>query len=260
MILRRNTCHHVRDQLPLHVGNDLEPNAAERVDAHLKSCLSCFREFRELATMRGRLGVLAEEPLPAGILDGFTEEVMARIAIGEPGPAAEPPVPARVLRPFAWQRVAAVAAVVLVAVSTWKLVDDPAVTRPSEGGAEAPVVGPESSLVAHDESATQAGDAQPELRGQPAVTPFGFQSPALRGFGAGSAQPVSVGHAPQPAAHPFQGMPQGFETIRIEGMRLPSEADRMVIFQLGVPGFAPGNQVGTGLQLDQPREPRLREP
>lgn len=91
MLRRRITCRTVRDLLPLHCGGDLPPERAVQVDEHLHACLTCFREFREHAAMRGRLGVLAEEPLPEGALDGFTEEVMARIAVGEEGPAAALP-------------------------------------------------------------------------------------------------------------------------------------------------------------------------
>ena len=113
-MLRRYNCSTVRDMLPLHVGGDLDPRHTGPVDEHLHACLGCFREFRELATMRGRLGVLAEEPLPEGVLDGFTEEVMARIAVGEPGPAAEPPRPSLLRLPSV--RLAA-AAVLLLALS-----------------------------------------------------------------------------------------------------------------------------------------------
>lgn len=113
MSLRRYDCKTVRDMLPLHVGGDLAARHVRGVDEHLHTCLNCFREFRELATMRGRLGVLAEEPLPEGILDGFTEEVMARIAVGEEGPAALPPGRGRV---HVWPRLAA-AAVLLVALT-----------------------------------------------------------------------------------------------------------------------------------------------
>jgi len=88
---RRITCRAVRDLLPLHCGGDLPSEQAVAVDQHLHACLACFREFREHAAMRGRLGVLAEEPLPAGVLDHFTEDVMARIAVGEAGPAAALP-------------------------------------------------------------------------------------------------------------------------------------------------------------------------
>lgn len=98
--------------LPLHVGGDLDDKHVRGVDDHLHACLNCFREFRELATMRGRLGVLADAPLPDGILDGFTEEVMARIAVGEEGPAATPPGQLAPVRRL-WPRMAAAAAVLL---------------------------------------------------------------------------------------------------------------------------------------------------
>jgi hypothetical protein len=90
-MLRRSNCRTVRDLLPLHAGGDLPPDRAVLVDEHLHVCLTCFREFREYAAMRGRLGVLAEEPLPEGALDGFTDEVMACVALGEEGPAATLP-------------------------------------------------------------------------------------------------------------------------------------------------------------------------
>ncbi|HEX5009038.1 MAG TPA: zf-HC2 domain-containing protein [Planctomycetota bacterium] len=90
-MLRRSNCRTVRDLLPLHAGGDLPPDRAVLVDEHLHVCLTCFREFREYAAMRGRLGVLAEEPLPDGVLDGFTDEVMACVALGEEGPAATLP-------------------------------------------------------------------------------------------------------------------------------------------------------------------------
>lgn len=115
---RRTTCRSIRDLLPLHAGGDLSPDEATRVDEHLHACLACFREFREHATMRGRLGVLAEEPLPPGVLDGFTEEVMARIAVDAGGPAAELPAARRGRLELPPVRLAAAAAV-LLAVSAW---------------------------------------------------------------------------------------------------------------------------------------------
>lgn len=115
MRLFRDTCRSIRDLIPLHAGRDLDPGAARRVDEHLHACLGCFREYRELATMRGRLGVLAEQPLPDGVLDDFTEQVMARIAMGEEGPAAElPGVRRRIVLPV---RPSAAAASLLVALS-----------------------------------------------------------------------------------------------------------------------------------------------
>ncbi len=117
MRLRRYTCRNVRELLPLHAGGDLEHRHVEAVDDHLHGCLSCFREFRQFATMRGQLGVLADDALPKGILDGFTDEVMARIAVDEDGPAAELPQ-GRLLRLVRMpaSRYAAAAAILLVSV------------------------------------------------------------------------------------------------------------------------------------------------
>lgn len=112
MRLLKDNCRSIRDLLPLHVGGDLEPGPARRVDEHLHHCLSCFREFRELTAMRQRLGVLAEQQPPAAGLDGFTEEVMARIALGERGPAAELPGVRR-SRPAAMLPLAAAATLML---------------------------------------------------------------------------------------------------------------------------------------------------
>ncbi len=127
--------------LPLHVGGDLDPKHVGTVDAHLKQCLSCFREFREFAVMRGRLGVLAEKPLPEGVLEGFTEEVMARIQVGEPGPAAVPMGLGSVagsghlgvLARFpALQRLAAAAAVLIVCTAGWRYFSDDALASGGE--------------------------------------------------------------------------------------------------------------------------------
>lgn len=118
MISRKLSCRAVRDLLPLHAGGDLPAPRGHAVDEHLSGCLACFREYREFLDLRGRLGVLAEEPLPAGALDGFTEEVMARIAIGEAGPAAE--LPARPGRLLSLPRLAAAAALLVGLFAGWQ--------------------------------------------------------------------------------------------------------------------------------------------
>ncbi|GJM22542.1 MAG: hypothetical protein DHS20C15_24570 [Planctomycetota bacterium] len=116
-IMFRDTCRTIRDKLPLHVGRDLEPKLEKQVDEHLATCLSCFREYRALAESRAILGVVAEERLPEGILDGFTEEVMARIAVGEEGPAAELPRAARRAPLRLIPALSAAAALLLVALA-----------------------------------------------------------------------------------------------------------------------------------------------
>jgi hypothetical protein len=134
---RHATCRTVRDLLPLHAGGDLPSDKAVLVDEHLHACLTCFREFRDYAAMRGRLGVLAEEPLPEGVLDGFAEEVMACVALGEGGPAAALPS-ARRWRPDARviTRWAAAAALLLLSgAGLWKAgwLDPLLVTPPPAG-------------------------------------------------------------------------------------------------------------------------------
>jgi hypothetical protein len=120
--MRRLNCRTVRELLPLHCGGDLPPEKAVAVDLHLHACLVCFREYRDFAAMRGRLGVLAEEPLPAGALDGFTEDVMARLVVGEEGPVAQLPSRNRWLQLDApVLRVAAAAALLLaVGFGVWQ--------------------------------------------------------------------------------------------------------------------------------------------
>ena len=68
------SCTDVEGLLPLHVGGDLDREKTQAVDVHLHRCLPCFREFREYAAMRARLGVLADMPLPTGALDHFTDD------------------------------------------------------------------------------------------------------------------------------------------------------------------------------------------
>ena len=146
----RTTCRNIRDLLPLHVGGDLEPRRAAAVDEHLHRCLGCFREYREYLSLRGTLGVLAEQPLPEGALDGFVEEVMARIAVAEAGPRAE--LPAIVTRAAWLPRLAAAAALLVTASLGWLVWD---ASRP---GALAPEASFGSGSVAGGSAARRAGE------------------------------------------------------------------------------------------------------
>lgn len=173
--------------LPLHVGGDLDPRHIEPVDKHMKTCLSCFREFRELAVMRGRLGVLAEAPLPRGILDGFAEEVMARIAVGEPGPAAEAPGPSGILRMPLLPGLAAAAAVLIVSFAGWRLMS---------GDGELRATG--RNLV---DTAMHSVAAEPVVS-NPIIRPLSLQAPVPVSV------PVSV-PASVPASLPASVQPSG---------------------------------------------------
>lgn len=251
MTPRRYTCRTVRNMLPLHVGRDLDPRHVAAVDEHLGRCLSCFREFHVLADVRGRLGVLAEEPLPAGILDGFTEEVMARIAVGEPGPAAA------VLRPRTpwWSRpsLAAAAALLLVATAAWRWFDGQdalqRAARPAEVRSTRPLLveGPSPALfeepLAPPSAAAPGGQTEDDLlrglRPTPGAAPLaGLPAvpralPGAAGFGA---QPVGAGVLPVPPASvgPGAALPHahdhGLRGIRIiVPVRLPTPAEQMLL-------------------------------
>jgi anti-sigma factor RsiW len=141
MRLHRDTCRSTRDLLPLHVGGDLDAGPARRVDEHLHHCLSCFREFRELAAMRQRLVVLGEQQPPAAALEHFTEEVMTRIALGERGPAAELPGVRRPRRSVAVPLAAAATLLVGVALGVVARSSVPQ-GGPARGLSVGPVLGP----------------------------------------------------------------------------------------------------------------------
>lgn len=219
-MLRRNTCRALRDLLPLHAGGDLPADEAARVDAHLHACLSCYREFRELAEVRGRLGVLAEEPLPAGILDGFTEEVMARIAVDAGGPAAELPAAQR-WRPGPVFLRQAAAAALLLAVSAWMVWQadfgrgvPPAPARPGASRHE----------VVFAESAPPLAD-RPAL---PAAFPLHVPDLQAQFVAGGAGRP-----AEEPAGVVLRVLPRG-ELLRL----LPAPADPTGMVPAGV-GLVP---------------------
>ncbi len=168
-MFRRYDCTTVSRMLPLHAGGDLDTRHQAAVDEHLHACLNCFREFRELASLRGQLRAAAEEPLPEGILDGFTEDVMARVRSGEVGPVAVPPR-ASVLR---LPRVLAAAAVLAVAGL--------AVTLNLESSGSGPRTLSDLPLVADDvvEAPRAEGDRQA----------IGWPAPSIRDVG-GSGLPA----------------------------------------------------------------------
>lgn len=189
MKLRRTTCRQVRDLLPLHVGGDLDPRQAETVDEHLHRCLACFREYREFLNLRGRLGVLADEPLPSGVLDGFADEVMARIAVGEPGPAAE--LPGRTSTLHRITRYAAAAAVLFaLGLGLASLNDLPPTQVPPGGRAPGGAVARAPAAPAPVNPSHPIGG---ELR----------EGVSARPFGGTMALPVSAGALPVSAGNVF---------------------------------------------------------
>jgi hypothetical protein len=225
--------------LPLQVGGDLDPRHTDAVDEHIKQCLSCFREFRELAAMRGRLGVLSEEALPAGILDGFAEEVMARIAVGEPGPAADAPRP--ILRLRQVHRLAAAAAVLIVCFAGWRFMQDdgrllgdgPVVGRPGTvvPGAEQP------STVGQAKLADPARPLVP-LVGRRLVGPRAPNRARLQGLESATLESAGTGPEPvEPAPTEDDGL---FPAAAVEGLqpltgdeqrRLETDPGRLLMMQ-----------------------------
>lgn len=245
MRLLRDTCRSIRDLLPLHVGGDLDASQARRVDEHLHVCLTCFRDYRELATMRGRLGVLAEQPLPAGALDDFTEQVMARIAQGEDGPAADlPGVRRGIVLPT---RTLAAAASLILALSLGLALGARWSSSPSAGEAT-------PAQVTASEDALPAAPASPVASGEPATAtlpslgiPVGdFRTSAGAGAGARRKPRVAV---PQPVFEP--GVPTISSRDR-EVMQAFIPALRSMLLDGSADGLVP--------DTDPDRQLRLRHP
>ena len=215
--------------LPLHVGGDLDPRHGPEVDAHLNNCLVCFAEFRELGAMRSRLAVLAEQPLPLGILDGFAEEVMARIDVGEPGPAAEAPSPGPRQRIFSFQKLSAAAAVMLVCLAGWRAFNDQGLM--SDG----------TSAFLRPDLSGSVSDGVPMQRQQTALD--GTQLPTAPS-GQLSAQAVN----------------EFLETTWPLGVPAPSEVQIILRSRGGVPTVTLHGQASkaSGLERDGQRQPRQR--
>lgn len=239
MSLRPYPCKTVRNMLPLHVGGDLDPRHVPDVDRHLSGCLPCFREFRELAAMRGRLAVLARQPLPAGVLDGFAEEVMARVAVGEPGPAAQAPRPGP--RLIVLPRLAAAAAMLLVTLAGWRVFSDAGALpgearRPSDGNL--------------------ASTAPEGLESAPA--PRRLEVPGWRVPGTVPAGPA-VGQV-----DPGTGAPTGADPTLIPSLLLPTDFEFQLRFQAGEQGRIHLLQTAPSETLevveDSSVQPRARRP
>jgi predicted anti-sigma-YlaC factor YlaD len=261
-MLRRYTCRNVRNLLPLHVGGDLPARQAAPVDEHLGTCLACFREFRDLTAMRERIGVLTEQPLPEGVLDGFAEEIMARIAVGEPGPRAELPVAME--RARLWPRYAAAAALLVaggLGLHVAGVLDGAPAARSVPGLADSQLAeagGP--SAEAADDAGTSVAPAAAGDEALAAADDLGIFAP-----------PVDV-EAGQPLARPpvYDGDRSGTAVVSEStgGPQRHSHAGSVPSFSEGARVLvdAAGSRVilvlphGGGLEEESGREKRLREP
>lgn len=76
-------CRRARSLLPLHVGGDLDPEAAARVDSHLAGCAECGRELRGYRAARRALleaGPVRDLPgaaMPAPLWDRLAPRLAA---------------------------------------------------------------------------------------------------------------------------------------------------------------------------------------
>jgi len=224
--------------LPLHVGGDLDPRHGPEVDVHLNNCLVCFAEFRELGAMRSRLAVLAEQPLPTGILDGFAEEVMARIDVGEPGPAAEAPSPGPRQRIFSFQRLSAAAAVMLVCLAGWRALNDQGLVGEGSSAFDRPGL-------AGNGLSESVSDGWPTQRPQPQAVLSQTQLPSV---------PDDQRSA--------QSLNEILETAWPLGVPAQSEVQIILRSRGGVPTVTLHSQASkaSGLERDEQREPRQRKP
>jgi anti-sigma factor RsiW len=67
---------HVTDRLSAYLDGALDVRALEQVQAHVRTCPGCLREYEELRSLRGLLRNL-REPAPPG---GFAERIHWRLA------------------------------------------------------------------------------------------------------------------------------------------------------------------------------------
>ncbi|MGQ0552551.1 MAG: zf-HC2 domain-containing protein [Planctomycetota bacterium] len=234
-LFKHDTCRRVRALLPLHAGSDLTPQQARLVDEHLHQCLSCFREHRDFVGMRERLGILAEEKLPEGALDGFAEEVMARISLGESGPRA--PAPGRLRRlslPPAplLRRVAAAAALLLALGLGWREWGGSGEVRPKDLAGDMPPIADSTERSSTERSSPREPPSDRALAGQL--------------VGAGNAREA------------LRDQRSGVMSSGV--LDLPLGVDQRFLLEARGAGFGPF-EPGTGLLIPEPdRELRLRDP
>jgi hypothetical protein len=123
--------HPDREQLAAFQAGDGDRRQRARVEAHLAGCRSCAQVIAAVEHARGRLALLAEPELPAGLHDRLAAAVDAEAARTLPGR----PRRAWYRRPAAWG--AAAAAVLLVALAVPLLQLDRGSDLATAGGGQA---------------------------------------------------------------------------------------------------------------------------
>src|SRR5919205_312593 len=83
---------HVLDLLPAYVLNSLEAEDAQRVEAHLSSCLICRTESNAFRAVADQLSLAAPSATPSL---GLKSRLMERVQATRPQPRPAPEAPAR---------------------------------------------------------------------------------------------------------------------------------------------------------------------
>ncbi|MFO7676717.1 MAG: zf-HC2 domain-containing protein [bacterium] len=118
--MMKEDCRSTRELLERFLDGELEPQAAEKVAAHLAGCPDCRRELEALEAVDGLVRQDEHPPLADDYWDWHRREVWRRLRTGHrlmpaPGPG----------RRFAWMRLATVAAgvaaVMIAAVGGWRV-------------------------------------------------------------------------------------------------------------------------------------------
>lgn len=110
-----HSCQKFESLLSLFVNDELNPDQAVRVNAHLETCVECREKIKAYKQLAKRLAAIEPPVLPATLFDGFYEGIMNKIAVGNKiqsrllGMAA-------IMHAHFWRRRLAFAAIVLAVV------------------------------------------------------------------------------------------------------------------------------------------------
>ena len=143
-------CKKTLKLLPLYISDDLDERDAMNVEKHVGVCLNCYREYQAHLKSLRALKQLSSKPDLSAVLDGFSDEVMERVALDGGGPSA--PLP-RVVYP-ALRRSLAAAAVLLAAVVGFYLLSSS--FEPAKNGS-GPAYSPSHTVVVPGPGVTDPG-------------------------------------------------------------------------------------------------------
>ena len=90
-------CARVKDLVGLYAGDDLDPDEAARVAAHLEHCEACRGEAAAYGRMRDELRLLASERMPDRLPPFFWQGIQKEILLGGERRGRSSPLARRVL-------------------------------------------------------------------------------------------------------------------------------------------------------------------